>query len=322
VDGIVLIPVGVSLQLLLGISFDPSVSVGMTLLLLAVTQFLSVMTHLVYEGIMVGRYGATIGKMACGIRVVMPDGQKVSYLRAFARFLAKQVSLFTLGIGYILAAFDKQKRGLHDLICNTRVVYKPIAPPVPNRCPRCQSSVMEPTQTGAMRCGQCATSFQVEVFPALFHRPQTEREAELILVEGESSCFYHVDKRALLPCHGCGRFLCALCDCELNREHFCPSCLEAGAARGKISRLEKRRTKHDSIALSLAVLPMITIYLTLITAPAALYISIRHWNSPRSIVPRTRIRFVIAIVLALLQIMGWVLLIFVVARYISGRANL
>ena len=27
-------------------------------------------------------------------------------------------------IGYILAAFDDQKRSLHDHICNTRVIYK------------------------------------------------------------------------------------------------------------------------------------------------------------------------------------------------------
>jgi hypothetical protein len=33
--------------------------------------------------------------------------------------------------------------------------------------------------------------------------------------------------------------------------------------------------------------------------------AIRHWNSPRSIVHRTRIRFVIAIVLATLQLGGW-----------------
>jgi hypothetical protein len=27
-------------------------------------------------------------------------------------------------IGYIMVAFDQEKRSLHDHICNTRVVYK------------------------------------------------------------------------------------------------------------------------------------------------------------------------------------------------------
>jgi uncharacterized RDD family membrane protein YckC len=27
-----------------------------------------------------------------------------------------------LGIGYIMAGFDSEKRGLHDLICETRVI--------------------------------------------------------------------------------------------------------------------------------------------------------------------------------------------------------
>lgn len=77
-----------------------------------------------YETYMIGRHGATLGKMAMKIRVVMPDGGKVSYLRAFARYFAKILSSVILLIGYILAAFDSQKRALHDSICNTRVVYK------------------------------------------------------------------------------------------------------------------------------------------------------------------------------------------------------
>jgi len=32
------------------------------------------------------------------------------------------LSGMTLGIGYILAAFDAEKRGLHDMICDTRVI--------------------------------------------------------------------------------------------------------------------------------------------------------------------------------------------------------
>lgn len=71
-----------------------------------------------------GTYGATLGKMACGIKVIMADGKKLSYGRAFGRYCAYILSSFTLCIGYIMAGADKEKRALHDRICNTRVVYK------------------------------------------------------------------------------------------------------------------------------------------------------------------------------------------------------
>jgi uncharacterized RDD family membrane protein YckC len=71
----------------------------------------------------VGRFGATPGKMACRLRVVMPDGSPVSYWRAFGRYFGEMLSGFTLYIGYIIAAFDDQKRALHDHVCTTRVVH-------------------------------------------------------------------------------------------------------------------------------------------------------------------------------------------------------
>ena len=78
-----------------------------------------------YETFMIGKYGATLGKMACKIKVVTADGGRVSYGRACGRYFAKMLSGFTCMIGYIIAIFDNpQKRALHDHICNTRVIYK------------------------------------------------------------------------------------------------------------------------------------------------------------------------------------------------------
>ncbi|MBU4460858.1 MAG: RDD family protein, partial [Verrucomicrobia bacterium] len=75
-----------------------------------------------YEIWMVGRYGATLGKMACRLRVVTAEGGRVSYARSTGRHFAKYISYFTLYIGFIIAGFDREKRTLHDLICNTRIV--------------------------------------------------------------------------------------------------------------------------------------------------------------------------------------------------------
>jgi uncharacterized RDD family membrane protein YckC len=75
-----------------------------------------------YEGVFVSQMGATPGKMALGMKVVRPDGSRVDLGRAIGRYFAKLLSMIILCIGYIMIAFDSEKRGLHDMICDTRVV--------------------------------------------------------------------------------------------------------------------------------------------------------------------------------------------------------
>ena len=75
-----------------------------------------------YEGFFIGKTGATPGKMIAGLKVVRADGSPVGTGRAFGRYFAKILSSLTLLIGFIMAGFDSQKRALHDMICDTRVV--------------------------------------------------------------------------------------------------------------------------------------------------------------------------------------------------------
>lgn len=176
-------------------------------------------------------------------------------------------------------------------------------------------------QSGLIPCPGCGQQLQVEVFPALFQRFAPGRKGEAIIEEGESSCFYHPQKKAVLPCDSCGRFLCALCDCELDGQHICPACLETGKKKGKIQSLQNHRVLYDSAALGLAVMPVVIavfVYFTFITAPVALFIGIRHWNTPSSIVRRTKARYIAAIAIASLQIAGW---IFVIGYFATRHSN-
>jgi uncharacterized RDD family membrane protein YckC len=77
----------------------------------------------IYSILFIGKYGATPGKMLCRIKVVTAEGQRVTYGRATGRYFAEIISMFC-NIGYIIAAFDSQKRALHDHIAGTRVIYK------------------------------------------------------------------------------------------------------------------------------------------------------------------------------------------------------
>jgi len=76
-----------------------------------------------YEAFFVNRMGATPGKLILKLKVVRPDGGQVSLGRAFGRYFAKLLSGIILSIGYIIAAFDDQKRALHDRIADTRVIH-------------------------------------------------------------------------------------------------------------------------------------------------------------------------------------------------------
>jgi uncharacterized RDD family membrane protein YckC len=79
-----------------------------------------------YNGYMVKKWGATVGKMACGIKVVTPEGQPLSWGRSIGRAAADMINNFICnGLTYIMVAIDEpEKRGLHDHIAGTRVVYK------------------------------------------------------------------------------------------------------------------------------------------------------------------------------------------------------
>jgi uncharacterized RDD family membrane protein YckC len=80
--------------------------------------------QMAYQIFFLGKYGATPGKMACSIKVITADGGNIGYGRATGRFFSEILSALICYIGYIIVAFDDQKRALHDHICNTRVVYK------------------------------------------------------------------------------------------------------------------------------------------------------------------------------------------------------
>jgi uncharacterized RDD family membrane protein YckC len=65
--------------------------------------------------------GRTVGKMVLGIRVARPDGSAVDLGTAAARAGMSIVSGIVLGIGYLWAAWDPERRTWHDMVANTRV---------------------------------------------------------------------------------------------------------------------------------------------------------------------------------------------------------
>jgi uncharacterized RDD family membrane protein YckC len=123
-DGIILGIVNIVLQVIslaaIAGLFESAQDVGAVFAVYGI----QIATAVTYETVLIGKYGSTVGKMALQLEVVNASGGPVSYGRAFGRYFAKWLSYITLLIGFIIAAFDPEKRSLHDRICNTRVVIK------------------------------------------------------------------------------------------------------------------------------------------------------------------------------------------------------
>jgi uncharacterized RDD family membrane protein YckC len=67
--------------------------------------------------------GRTMGKWVAGLRIERKDGEPLSVGRALLRHLVGYpLTLLTLGLGFLFAAFDPQGRALHDWLAGTVVV--------------------------------------------------------------------------------------------------------------------------------------------------------------------------------------------------------
>jgi uncharacterized RDD family membrane protein YckC len=77
-----------------------------------------------YFTLMNGAYGATLGKMALGLKVVRQDGSPIGYGLALGRIVLMNVlSSCTCSLFFISVATNEEYRGWHDQICGTRVIY-------------------------------------------------------------------------------------------------------------------------------------------------------------------------------------------------------
>ena len=69
--------------------------------------------------------GQTVGMRAWGVRLVGRAEERVSWSECLIRFFAALVSLVPLGLGFLWAGVDREKRTWHDHISGTRLVIQP-----------------------------------------------------------------------------------------------------------------------------------------------------------------------------------------------------
>lgn len=193
-------------------------------------------------------------------------------------------------------------------------------------CPKCHGVIPAPSSAGRGMavCARCRTSVEFEVFPALFAGPRLGRPGEALVDASEASCFFHAEKRAAVACESCGRFLCALCDLEMEGRHICPTCLAAGRKKGSLKNLDQFRVIWPGVALLMTiVLPLAFYPFTPLFALGALVVLAVGLRQPGSITGRRKILlYTIAFVFAVAELAGSVYLGKTLFQTFTGASSL
>lgn len=183
------------------------------------------------------------------------------------------------------------------------------------RCALCNQPlhVPEGAAFGVGTCISCHRESSIAAFPALVKNgaPKPPTLSVDPPAPGEAACYYSPNRRATKECSHCGVLISDIWAAQWGSETVCLKCLEHLRGQGKDERFESRRILWDNVALVLTLVPLTFVFwmFAFLTAPAALFIGLRHWNSPRSLVPRSRARLVVALLLAFAQVGGAVFVV-------------
>lgn len=96
--------------------------------LIALVMLPSVIFSFVYYSWFIAEHGATPGKKIWGVEITDEEGQHLSFTLAFFReFVAKQVSNFFLGLGYIWIMIDQRHQAWHDVLLGSIAKKKDVS---------------------------------------------------------------------------------------------------------------------------------------------------------------------------------------------------
>jgi uncharacterized RDD family membrane protein YckC len=122
-DNLVLVSTGAVIGITLGIVFAITLGQDGIVMARVIGFVVSYPMSFAYFTYFVGSRGATPGKMILGLKVIREDGSPLTYGRASGRWFAAALNYLSLYVGWMIAAFTSQKRGMHDMICDTRVIH-------------------------------------------------------------------------------------------------------------------------------------------------------------------------------------------------------
>lgn len=180
-------------------------------------------------------------------------------------------------------------------------------------CPHCLQpfSPAEEAEHAAteQECGRCRQSLIVEAFPRMHIAeppPKHDAASARLAQEGEAVCHFYPELQAQTVCDECGCFLSEKAAVAWGEKTLCLPCLHLLRETKNRDDFSARRTLVDNVGLGLVLL---LLPLTLFTGPVALIYLLRNRKAPGSLIPRGRFRWWLAVSLATVSSLGWLLLI-------------
>lgn len=79
--------------------------------------------------------GQTPGMRIMGIRVVEADGGRPGVTRSIVRVAGLALAIIPCFLGFVPVLFDNRRRGLHDMLARTVVIYDADSVPLPEPAP-------------------------------------------------------------------------------------------------------------------------------------------------------------------------------------------
>lgn len=175
-------------------------------------------------------------------------------------------------------------------------------------CPKCHSVLPLDGESDLATCPACRAPVYAKIYPRL-------RTGELsgkavgtsgMSEEGDAVCSFYPELKAETVCEECGCLLSEKASVIWTGNSYCMPCLHLmREQKGKDGFLSKR-ILYDNTALGLV---LFLSPLSLFTAPLALYYLVRYRNSSRGIVPRGKARWVLALILSVGFMLGWLVLL-------------
>lgn len=173
-------------------------------------------------------------------------------------------------------------------------------------CPNCRlaSQVQGKGPVLDFHCGFCRVPVTARTFPCL-SKGSAPVPRGIPAAEGDATCQFFPEVKAEVICDECGCFMSQKAAAEWGDKTLCLPCLHRLREEKSDTEFRADLKIWDNRALGLlALLP-----LTLFTAPAALFILVKFRKEPKSWIPRSSLRWWIALALTVTVLLGWTALV-------------
>lgn len=181
-------------------------------------------------------------------------------------------------------------------------------------CPSCQNPISAGPQFGpvARECPSCRKKPTVRVFPRLFVPEESKPAFGELSTDGDATCSFYPELKAEHVCEECGCFMSEKASISWGGKSLCLPCLHSLREKKGKDEFRASLKLYDNTALGLVV-PFLAFFplafITLFTAPAALYYLIRYRKSSLGLVPRGPFRWWLALFFAIVVNGAWIFLI-------------